>query len=485
MNATNATGAYTRKIASIKAQSIVEIKFTEQDLGEAVAVSPQVSLQSAEVTDGKVLYGGRLVCTVVCADGDRLARVQKGAEFSHKAEDDRLAPSQFCNCALQCARTSTRRDGSGFIVSVVISAEITVYDSAERTYIQSLEGAVSRREEGKLFSAVCFSGESDVEDSFGLVATDILMPSATAAVTSCNVGTGVIEVAGEIYLSLLAVRDGSPLAAERVVPFKAEISSEQAVMPCPACCRAEIKDMSVDCKINEDRGKCDVGFSATLAFYGTFFEEEDVSLVTDAFHLEKELDVTYNTESNPVWGEIKVYSERVLGPCATKAKLDYTCAFLAAALPHAEYSKTDDGLEGAVYATLIYGKGGEVHSTEAEMPFSVKLAGLKNCPYLSVAVLGTSIRQRAEGECEAEAVLKISAAEAEEASITYLTSVKEGTADKPQGSAISVCIPAAGEDLWQTAKRLNVPPESIEASNPELKYPLSGKERIIIFRQKT
>ena len=62
------TGTYTRRIAVIKSQSIVEIRFSGQDVGEAVAVYPQVSLSSCEVASGRVTYGGRLVCTLAYAD---------------------------------------------------------------------------------------------------------------------------------------------------------------------------------------------------------------------------------------------------------------------------------------------------------------------------------------------------------------------------------------------------------------------------------
>ena len=485
LNATTATGAYTRKIADFKAQSIVEIKFTEQDMGEIVAVHPQVSLSSAEVSSGRINYGGRLICTVVYADGANLCRVQKGAEFSHHLDNDNLAPAQNCDCTLTCQHTRVKREGSFYIVSVVVGADISVSDSAERSYVQSLDGAIIRREEGKLFNAVAFSGESEVDDDFNLVATDILVPSAQATVLNCSVRSGLIEVTGEIYLSLLAVREGSPVALDRVIPFKAELSCERAIVPSPAGCRAEIKDMAVDCKVNEERGKCDVNLNTTLAFTGTFYEEEEVSYVSDAFSVENELKLNFSEEESNVCTDVKVYSERVSGLCASKAKLDYTCAFLAAALPRAEYTCTQDGVDGSVNATLFFEQGGEVRSTEVNLPFSVRLTGLNSVHGgVTVAVLGMSLRQRAEGECEAEAVLKIAVLDGQRHTVRYLVSAEEGEKKAVNDSAISVYIPAAGDGLWETAKKLGCSPESIQQTNPELNFPLTGKERILIFRGK-
>lgn len=482
LNATYQSGTYTRKIAQLKSQSIAELKFGG-DLGEIIAVYPQVSLSSAEVSSGRINYGGRLICTLVYVDGDnKLCRIQKGVEFSHFADDDRLAPAQFCECELICERTSVKREGSNYVLSVVVCAMITVCDSAERGYISALEGAIVRREEGKLFNAVAFSGESETEDDFNLVASDILVPAAKPVILNCAVKTGLIEISGEIYLSLLAVREDSPVAVDRVIPFKAEIACEQAVVPSPVNCRAEIKDMSVDCKVNEEKGKCDVTFTSTLAFFGEFYEEEQTTIISDAFSPDKELKLDFGEESYETCSDIKVYSERVSGLCASKAKLDYTCAFLAAALPKAEFTRTQDGVEGCVTATLIYSQGGEIHSSQISLPYSLKLGGLSGSGKTDIAVSGVSVRQRAEGECEAEAALKITVCDGAKERVKYLTAAEECGDKKQIDSAISVYIPAAGDGLWETAKKLSVEPDGIKAANPELNFPLSGKERILIFR---
>ena len=107
-----------------------------------------------------------------------------------------------------------------------------------------------------------------------------------------------------------------------------------------------------------------------------------------------------------------------------------------------------------------------------------------DCGDIAVAVSGMSIRQRAEGECEADATLKITAAHGETRSIKYLSEVTEGGDKRQDDCAISVYMPSAGDDLWATAKKLNAPPESVCASNPGLEFPLTGKERILIFRGK-
>ena len=486
INVQEQSGTYTRQVAALKTQTMVEIKFSVQDATEVVAVEPQISLSSCEVSSGRGNFGGRLVCTAVYTDGEgKLCRVQKGAEFSHYIDDDRLAPAQSGDCMLVCERCRLKRDGSAWVAVVIVSAEISVFDSASRNYLTGIDGAVCKTDGVKLLSMVNFSGESDVDDDFDCAAEDVLIPSAQALVLDCNVRAGVVEVNGEIYLTLLAVRDGSPVSLDRTVPFRCELTCDEALLSRRAFCRAEIKNMNVNCKVNEERGKCDVEFNATLGFAGRFYEEEEIPLVTDAFGRENEVVLAFAEECTRTDTDIKVYSERVSGLCAAKAKLDYTCAFLAAALPRAEYSRTHEGIEGSITATLLYEQAGEVHSTEVNMPFAVKLSGLsENCKTVSAAVCGMSMRQRAEGECEAEASLKITAADGESYTVKYVASATEGEPIKRSDSAVSVYIPAAGDGLWETAKRLSESPENIRSSNPDLNFPLTGKERILIYRPK-
>lgn len=479
------TEAYTRRTAVIKSQSIVEVRFSGQDIGEITAVYPQVSLSSCEVASGRVTYGGRLVCTLVYADeSGKLCRIQKGAEFSHYADDEGLAPSNTALCSLTCEKAQIKRDGSLYVVAVVVGADISVFAQSERNVLSSAEGAIVNRESVKLYSAVTFVGESEVEDDFDCNAQDVLVPAARALVLGCECGGGAVEISGEIYLSLLAVRDGKPVSLDRIIPFKTQIACEDALLTRKAACRAEVKEITVNASVNEERGKCGVELVALLGFSGRYYEEEEASLISDAFSCENELQLKYCEEAASPCAEIKAYSERVSGLCATKAKLDYTCAFLAAALPSVEYARSQEGLEGSVSATLIYEQNGEIRSTEVNLPFAIPLNGLNGSGDISVAVCGVNVRQRAEGECEAEAVLKIAAEDCEDCCVRYVTEAAEGAEIHPSDSALSVYIPARGDGLWDTAKKLFQSPELISSTNPDLSFPLSGNERILVFRPK-
>ncbi|MCD8371683.1 MAG: hypothetical protein LUD27_00055, partial [Clostridia bacterium] len=217
INTQSVNDSYVKRLTVINSQSVVECRFSGDVAGEILAVCPQVQLSDCEVSSGRVNYGGRIICTAVYADSrGKLTRAQKGAEFTHYADDDLLAPAQTAICSLACEKASVRRDGTAFIVAAVITARITVYGNAERCYVTSAEGAVCRTENVKFCNVQTFSGESEVEDDFEAAnVADILMHDAKAITTDCRCGAGEIQISGDIYLSMLAIRGDEPVALDR------------------------------------------------------------------------------------------------------------------------------------------------------------------------------------------------------------------------------------------------------------------------------
>ena len=483
---------YTRLLTEIKSQSVVECRFPQSsDITEVVAVYPQVSATSCEVSSGRVNYGGKLVLTIVyCDEEGKLCRMQKGAEFSHFADDDCLAPAQNGVCALSCDKTTVKREGSSFVIAAIISADVKVYARAERTFAFGAEGAFVKTEKIPFSSAVCFSGESEIEDDFEADSVvDVLIPCAKAVVMSCECGTGEVAVSGEIFLSLFAMRQDKPTCLERIIPFKCTVSCDDASVGYNASARAEISDLNVTASVNEERGRCDINFVCNLNVTGWFADEHSEEVITDAFSDSNAVILNRAEECCRRCEDTKVYLERVSGLAATKSKLTYDCKFLAAALPQADcaFNPSTGCVEGAVSCVLVYEQGGEFKSTDVNLPFSVALNGVCEegqtvCE--DVAVSGISVRLKAEGEAEAEATLRICATVLSEKKVSFVTGMEEGDAIEANDCAVSVFLPSAGDGLWEVAKKLCKSPSEVSSCNAELQFPLTGKERIVVYRRK-
>lgn len=479
-------------VKCVNGRSVVECRFPQSsDIAEIMAVEPQLCTVLCEVAEGRVNYGGKLVLTIVYSDEEgKLCRMQKGVEFSHYCDDDCLTSSYSGVCALKCDKLTVRREGSSFVVAAIVGASVSVYQTGERVYISSAEGAFVKCEDRQLCSLVTFNGESEVEDEFEADSLiDVLIPSAKAVVLSCECGVGEVTVSGELYLSILAMRKQSPVCIERTVPFKAVVPCDEASVGVCAFACVQINDLTVNATVNEDRGRCNLSLSCTLCVNGWFTTSHSQSVCVDAFSSDCRLTIKNTVENIASCVGIKVYTESVNGLASVKNKLGYDCNFCAATLPcvECEYNAEDKSAEGVVNCYLIYEQGEELKSTEVSLPFSVPLRGVAEgaqTVVLDVAVSGVSVRLKAEGEAEASANLKISATVCEDRRCDYISQIEEGDKLAQNESAVSVFLPKAGYELWDIAKMLNQSPEAVAKCNPQLTFPLSGRERILIYRGK-
>ena len=487
------TDVYKRQFAEISAQSIVECKFLQvDDVGEIIAVYPQISTSQCEVSSGRINYSGRLVCTLVYVDDSgKFCRVQKGVEFSHYADDENFAPSHTAICTLKCQKTTVKREGSAIVVSAVACADLLVFANAERTLISGAEGVVCKTENVSLSSAKTFFGESEVEDELDLEGVaDVLVPTASAHISRVECASGEIKIEGELHLSVLAIRGESPVSFEKTVPYKALIPSDSGYVLQNALSFVEVKDLSVTANVNEEVAKCQLSVVAVLGFSGVFYEQREVPVAVDAFSVNYALNLNFAEDTEYKVEAVKTFTERIFGICATKSKLDYTCAFKATALPAVEYfyNKENCMLEGVISSLLIYEQNGEERSTEVSLPFAINLSNLgltgQDKAQINVAVSGVSVRRKNQDECEAEAVLKIYLCAVKCNSCRYISQLTQGEAINCNQNAISVFIPKRGESLWDVAKKLKMSPQDVTKLNADLTFPLTGKERIVIYRVK-
>jgi len=87
-------------------------------------------------------------------------------------------------------------------------------------------------------------------------------------------------------------------------------------------------------------------------------------------------------------------------------------------------------------------------------------------------------------EVELDVELNATVYSVEKATITCISETASLGEKQENPHAISVYIPMENEELWSLSKRLNVCPETLVATNPELTFPLTGNERIVIYRQR-
>ena len=140
--------------------------------------------------------------------------------------------------------------------------------------------------------------------------------------------------------------------------------------------------------------------------------------------------------------------------------------------------------EAVIKATSIIKTAGGVKAYSYEFPVEIN-EKLSESGDTSVGVYVSEITARLFSETEIECFGKIKTYVTikTEEKVKIIAKVEEAGDIPEKTAAISVYIPAEGEDLFGLSKRLRVSPEEISKTNPDLEFPLKGTERIVVYRQ--
>lgn len=484
---------YIGEICRLRGQSVVECRLPGSEIGSVLAVYAKAIPADCACTDGEVQYGGRVLLTVVYEDGDKkVCRVERGAEFFHKAEGAQVSPACFAKGLFSVENVTWRREGSGLYISVIVGAMLAVYGSKQMEYLVGGENLIVKKSALTLCKTVCVTGETEGEDEFNCdYVGDILLHSQTAVVHGASVNGGQIDLDGEIALNLCVLTGESGVGSyERLIPFHMQIPAEEGFGKVTASAHVSVKQAHLTASTDEEKGRSKMVLSYTLSATCFLHVEEEIERAVDAFSTQAETELKQAKDGGRYLIKQVKQVERIHGTALISPLLDGEYSLQAAVLPRAEISvhKTEKGMEaeGAVLAdVLLLGADGGHRSATLSLPFVFPLDGEGDYAECDCIVCGLNVRRKKNGETEAEATLKLCARSYAQRTWEYVCEVQEGEEYPVEESAFSVFIPRAGEDLWQVAKRLACDPEDLKKSNGHLEFPLKEGERIFVYRQIT
>ena len=521
------TCRYTNKACETSALSRVECRIPGSEISEILAVRAEVYPADCACGDKQIAYGGRAVFSFVYADGDkRVCRAERGVEFSHRAPCEAAESDCICVPAYFADDVSYRREGSFIVAAAVIRANIAVYREEEISYLSGGE-ELALKKQPATFTRFSFSAtDGEENDEFETeYFTDLLLHSEAAYVKNVSCTDGTVRVEGEIVLNVCALKEDDTLVSyERLIPFTAEApapyfvdenwqtngaegdltqnsaqnaaknqsqnqaQNEQAKF----AARVSISSANLSAETSEERNKCAV--RAEFKFNVQIFEysPETLDFCADAFSAKQSVTLETRETSCRRLRFTKTYVKKIEGTAALSAPIDYTASFLAAALPRAEASVKagKNGafeIEGVANARVILSDKDGLRAAELTLPFVITETGeiAKTDEIETQAIVcGISLKQKKEGEAEAEATLKVTLFVYETVPMSYVAKAEGGEEYGEETCAMSIFVPRSGDGLWETAKALRKTPEELTRTNPDLVFPLKGKERILVYNRK-
>ena len=491
MKAQYDTYTYTSELCRLKSQSIVECRVPGVEIVNVLATHVKTIPLSCECVDGEVKYGGKLIISIVYEDLEkRICRIERGAEFYHKAEDGSITPACFAKARYKAENVTTRREGTGLYVSVIVGAGIQVFSTRTREYLVGGEDIVVKKKAMEMVKTFCVAGEIEQEDEFETdYVGDILLHSERAILSSVTAKAGQLDVSGEVCVNLCVLkRDDQLCAYERFIPFSLQIPCEEAFGNVSVSVEVDVKEVKINAACDEERRISKIAVAFAVFADCTVYVKEEILVAEDAFSTMQEIKLQTQKSGGRYLTNCRRLVEQVGGDTALLNGNIADGTLIVAFAPQVELScrKTENGgeIEGIAQADLlIKGEDGSYKKNALSLPFLFPVGDIADEAEASGVVSGLTVRKKSDGGIMAEATLKLSLKTYKNLDEEYVCGVEEGEALEEIDSAFCIFAPREGEDLWQVAKRLKQRTEDVEKCNPELRFPIQKGEKIFIYRQ--
>ena len=384
------------------------------------------------------------------------------------------------------------------LLKSIYKVNAKIIDAEKTDYVVSGEDLILKNceiEYYKSFGKRISTYPIDEEFTVDYAIKNVLSHKITPIITSVQCGVGCIIVDGEVQISALLLQNGEKsniIRENKSIPYRAEIEYEEAMPSMIAIAEVVEKSFKTDIAVDENENKSTITANIVLSFEGEAFAKNNAICPSDCFSLTRELDIDVNVCELIKPLEQKSEKAKLTGD-TQKIDLTPNSTLLACYFDNVEIAETKvingklNVLGVVSFGAIFKGEEGEIYLRKLESDFSHDIEVIENDDVkynvlASVLTFEGKLVNDSALHCEYQINFQVNGFESQK--IKVLVNVKDVGEKCENTSSISVYIPFENEELWSLAKRLNTPPEEICEINKDLQFPLSGKERIVVYRQK-
>lgn len=402
---------------------------------------------------------------------------------------------QDCNAHFEVVCEKTEIDASGLKLTIganlVIKAslseiqKINCLTGGNNLVVNPVEVQVPKR------IGVCES-VYPVEEEFEVdYAVDCsLSQRLSARITAVQCGVGSVIVDGEAEVCIIFLQKGDKndiIRVNKVIPFRTEIDCESAMPVNLAVARVCERSIKTQVAVDRDKQKSVITIGANLKFNAEVYSINSLSIVQDAFSVKRNVALEKNCIE--FTQPLDLLCDNV--PVELTLPVDVDDAyFLATDNERVEIIEQQKGegltLSGAImFNAYFIDQEGKIFVKKLESPFTINSAlNIANdCNYYCQAKVERGSGKLNGDSLEFTCQLYLTVYPETTKKLTVISSVTDNGEKGLNDNAISVYIALEGESLWSISKRLNVTPENLVTTNKNLTFPLTGEERIVIYRQ--
>lgn len=482
-------------IETVKAEVKTDIK--AQDVKKVLGVFALPLATENEVKAETLKVSGKIVFYLTFVDtAGQIRKRECGSEILAVFGDKNILEGDFASSFASVIKSGYDDRGENISLFAEVKVLATVKGDTGVSVIVGGDDVITDKCEivyEKRFGVNKGAYPIDEEFELSYTVEEVLSQKAVAVVSAVQCGVSSVIVDGEIYFSALLLQKsekGDIIREDKVIPFRMETECEEAMPSMRAITSLIVKSFKTDIEVNAEENKSLVRLSTTLSYCNEVFADAEAETVVDAFSTCAELEVLSDEVRYDSIGDVRLIKKKVSARAQTE-ELPIGARLTAVGGENVEIlsSSCENGrvkVEGIISLTACYQDVNEgAFSFNLEVPFETSLDVVLPCNNADVyAVISyANAKTHSVSQTEVSAELVFSVYPREQKTVKYVKEIK-CVGDRPmQTGALSVYIPLEGEKLWSLAKRLGVCPDEVLRTNPDLQFPLSGKERIVIYRK--
>ena len=447
-----------------------------EEVSSILSVTAWAVITENEVANGQVNFGGKVIFYIGYVDQEgRLRKCECGNEFKGSIKGERLSDEARAFVTAKIDKTDYELSGTKLSVGGFVTVCASVSECAEGKALSGGDNIIVNESEIPCVkSCGVKSGVFPVEEEFELnyPVAEVLSHQADAVITATQCGVGAIIVDGEVLLSAITLQKNEKsdiIKESKRIPFRLEIECEDAMPNMQATARVKERSHKLDLSVDEEGGKSVLSASVNVCLEGEAFYDDAVTVALDAFSTEQELEISKRDLAYIKTGEVRFCTATAQGRAITE-EMPVGTTVLALGGERVEIASRRCEAEKTIVVgtlnTVAYLRDGEgkVFTRKLEIAFESELT----CPFdcdseleIVPRACGAKARIVSVSEIEVDAELLFTVYPEVKGSVKIIDEVKSIGEKAVNDCAISVYIPAEGEELWSLAKRLNVCPKAL------------------------
>lgn len=473
----------------VSAKNTVECKLSvsEEEIPAITNCLARASLDETEVLNGEIRYGGRVTFCAILSSGG-LKKCEAGVEFSFKQELQGAVAGDILSAVITVENVKVSSNNGIPTATAVVLLKGTLFKKQPFSYACEIDNFYSKKSQVESATLTgCGKKVFDLEDEFDIdfAVNEVLWHGENLKVKSVTAGIGSVSIEGDAEISIAVLTDDGKLEfTKKEIPFNFEHELKSVMPSSIASSFLSVSDANLKVVVDSAKTKSSVGVLLKISACTCAYDNEQLVYLSDAYSQTECL--TFEKDVRPIKKLIAIErfekAFNVQGGIKFEKSTLLLCP-LFAKIEERDISQNNGGLylKGVLKVGALVSCDGVYALETALLPFETSV-DFDNGALLSLDVCNFNVTAVERG-VDVDFTLVGWVEKSQTVDCQFIREVSKVKQRKASTSAISVFIPTAGDLLWDVAKSLGVSEEEVLKTNPDLQFPLSGEERIVIYRE--